>query len=740
MKKIYFFLVLLLILSCSENPFSPASEKFKILTFTGEKENLENNEYRLKQVVTWNCNSNEAQFSIRLSGNNANYIGNTDSEGWLLFGKSIWTNQDKYEHTIISQQGVLPYIIQKVEVRYHTSEAEIIKSKNYQRIIGTVASTTACNIDGKTCGTGVTFTLNEKLNDIFVEGIYANHFMYRLNTINAIDSTIVTPGQWHSTLDLPEIRKVYLNSETTPPLIPNEPDELTQLETYIVTRDGFEDSDNPARLNFTVQDGFSPEAMIYAGIDENGTTGYNLNNTFLLGDNHYELEFPIIYSYSNNIHSSHQDDEIHFSAPFWPDLEGNMTALNSDNLKLYIHLGWHGEYKQDRPANKKYNMVLDGSTDMPYFAKILYSDIKFDGEPPNWDIDGAFIYEGWLRIPVDETQELLYEIDDLASGSHTITHRVVDSQMVADETPLTFSFEIVEPTPPAEKDGILIIDDEYAPTSDDDFIEQFYNAILEDYSGNVAQIDYEELGNTLYQLQLFFLHGHENLIPPSMIDPYKLIIFHSDHPDLNTQTHFSREYQVLKIYLENGGNLFYSRGANSKLEQDNNYTFFANFMNNNFGCLGDGAEYNYIEYGGVIGDFMNMQFFKKANTISGSYPTIELQYPSEVNSIINISDVNPAMGLGPVTFFTNLPYDVEPIYSFGCVVPEAGTSFPEWDTEDDGDPIPSEAQHDYYEGKCVGLKKITSSNKCYSIGFPLSYMVETESHNLMSQIIDEVFE
>jgi len=739
-KNIYFFLVLLLILSCSKSPFSPTEETFRILTFTGERENLENDEYLLKQTVKWNGNPAKAQFSIRLTDNKGNYIGDTDNEGWLLFGETIWTNQNQYHHEIVSNQGVLPYIIQKVEVRYHTSETEIIESKTYERIIGTVASTTAGDIDGHTCGTGVTFTLNEKLTDIFVEGMYAHHFMYRLNTISAVDSTIITAGEWYSTLNLPEIRKVYLNSETTPPLIPNETDELTQLEAYIVTRDGYEDSDNPAKLNFTVQDGFSPEAMIYAGIDRNGNYGYSYNNTLLLGSNHYELEFPLIYSGSSNLHYTQIEDEVHYATPFWPDAEGNMRALNSEDLKLYLHWGWYGEYRNNSPGEDKINQVYDGETDFTYFAKILYSDIKFDGEAPDWDIDGAFIHEGWLRIPVDETQELVFELENLTTGNHTITHRVVDSQMVADETPLTFSFEIVEPTPPAEKDGILIIDNEHNNLSDDVYIEQFYNAILQNYSGDVAQIDYGELKDALSQMNLVALHGNKNLIPPCSLDPYKLVIYHSDHPLQNASSNFINEYEVLNIYLENGGNLFYSRGANSALEQDSNFAFFANFMNTYFGCLEDGAEYNYIGYGGQTADFLHMQFFKKANPVSGVYPTIELQYPSEVNSVINFTPYNPAMGLGPVTFFTNLPPEVESIYSFGCVVPEAGTSFPEWDTEDDGDSIPSEAQHDYYEGKCVGLKKITSSNKCYSIGFPLSYMVESQSRDLMNQVINEVFE
>ncbi len=758
--NIYAFIVIFLLISCTQKiptANDNTSEVF-FTDFSGEKIELENSsEYQYVQTISWEENlDGDPLFAYRFTTTN-NEIPEgfcTDENGWIYhylpgadesiplcasYEKSIWTDKKSLEITFESVNGELAYIISEVELKYllDNEASDVISTGFFDfRIIGTRLTTMNGSVAGRTIGRGITFTINEKLTDIFVEGLYADHFMYRLNIISEADSSLVQAGEWMNTLDCEDIRKVEMNSELGNALEPNEDGELTELEAYIVTRSGFEDIDNPAKMNFKVQDGFYPNTLIYNGILQ--SNHQCTNNSFALGEYHFVTYLD--EALSAEPQHTYVNDMIHYATAPWIDKNGNYVMIGSDDLEFFLNCGYSGEYVVNNPANNYYGIVIDELTGVNYYSSINYIDYRLDNEP--WDCEefpaGEYTITDddgteWLRIPYESEAARHPVLRGLSYGEHTFTARVVDSQIEPDATPSNYTFNVVAPVPKEEKEGILILCDTpfnqlMAP---EELLDSLYSidGFFAGYNGVINKLSRRELRETVWNSAL---HFSKDVFSATDLQNYKLIVYYSDIPH-EANCNFASEYDVMNLYLQQGGNIILSGGKNIaiKVQIDCiNYGF--PILENYFGIPLDINSIQYPTFEDYQATFFDLAFFD--NAISNNV------YADDINLLLPSFNflVNNVEALGPVSYFNNIDPSCEVLYGFGCRVPEVGTLFEEWDDVDDEDVFPSLNQFNMYNNKPIALRKITENNSCYIFGFPLSYMEVEDVNNMMLQILNEL--
>lgn len=746
--------ILLLLISCSnhQNSNSVQNENFAFADFTGEKIDIENSiEYLYTQYVSWDFIDNgNPLYAIRITTTNDELPSNifTDAEGWIyhylpnadqtiplssnLAERTIWINDNSFEYTFESHFGELAHIISQVEVKYLLNEFEsdpITAGFFNYREIGTVLSTVAGDIDGREISTGTIFTLHENITDIFVEGLYADHFMYRINIIAESDSTIIEEGDWHNSIDCEDIREVEMTVVIGNALVPNDDGELTQFEAYIVTRSGFEDIDNPARMNFKVTEGFYPNTLIYNGIEQNGAECSN--DCFALGENHFVtyvepyLGFVLPSKLINN--------EICYATPTWIDAEGNYAMIGSDDFQYFIHVGYKGEYQINNP-NANYNgYVYDELTFMNYYTTIKFFDIRLDDQAfihPDLPADEYNIIDNngleWLRVPIENELSQNFILENLDYSEHTITVRAVDLAMNVDQTPSEYTFYLQEPVPLYNREGILILDDDpNNNSSPDDLLDQFYLDIFANYSGNIDVLDRYDIQCNIWNSNL---HWGKDVFSPTDLQNFKLLVYHTDNPVEGNN--LAEEYDVLNLYLKNGGNIIVSSAQNLSTKHISRFVIQGiPLLQNYFGIELDEDAILTFEKDNYSANYQHYTYFVNAipETANGYSQQIDLEYPS-FNPYVNIGIFNPCHGLGPVSYFNEdyLANDVTVMYRYGCAVPNGE---PGWPTQDD---------YDFLIQQPVAIKRSANDCNCYIFSFPLSYMQLDQVTLLMDQILSEM--
>ena len=615
------------------------------------------------------------------------------------------------------------------------TESEIAR-KYFQAHSNTPRVLIDMNIHGESISTAIIFKFMMQDDDLFV-GETPYYFNYKLERRD-LSGTIVTENnggyadEWLSTLGFSEVTLALHSALNGNALIPNDlvndiPQDSTFLrvkayDTALIASDEIE-------IAFVVKEGFYPDTIIYYG-DGNP----NANGIYALGTDHFATYLDD--ALSDIVPSVQTSDGAHHATSFWYNIEEKYSAIGSNDFKTYMRWGYSGEFEEDNPQKPQDGITLDEITGDPYFCEIVGYDLRLDGEPyyyPPIPAEGIHLQvdddgKQWLRVganyPIGQSTTVTLtsyggSLDNMY-GEHTLEVRAIDLQGAVDLTPHEFTYTIVPSIPKEEKIGVLIIDDEGndASIAPELLINDFYEYIVSDYVTEPGYINREDMN----AFGKDGLHHGKSVIAPSDLQQYKTIIYHCDNP--TAQFDFWNEFEALKIYLMQGGNLILS-GSNHKYVHgrcsENAFGIFEEY----FGI----PMSNENAIGFASPTFTDNPFFIKAQS-QGFFGDLNLQLPSFNTIITNLQipqfSVN---GLGPVGYFND--YSSELIFTYGCKDV----------AEDPFGPYhinPTQEEYDLYNGLPVALKKVTEDNSCYIFGFPLAYMEADQVKSMMTQILNEI--
>jgi hypothetical protein len=546
--------------------------------------------------------------------------------------------------------------------------------------------------------------LREQIGDIYVDGLYAHHFMYRLNLLNS-DLEQVQTGEWHSSIDLPDIRKVLLNTQSTPALTINDANSYTQFEVYVVSRTGVEQA-SPSSLYFRTLGTFRPKAIFY----DEAIVGFGQYHYGLFNDRLPQAFYDQIPTGNNK-----------YLRPLWKR-GADLEAINSDDFKLHLRWGYHGQYgnitsngitvTNDIIFGSELNWVLDDGTGFNYGSQISAFWLRLDGNPfpiqPQFFCPEVFIdaqYQQWLRVPNFNDAARHTILQGLSSGNHIVELKVEDNQGILSNT-VSRTVWLMPHKTPAQRSGILIVDNtpnhtSYAPEG---IVDGFYQAVLPTQWGDLTEY---AMDATSYPAEITDL-------PASVIQDYRAVVIHQDNP--NQMGNLDMMIDALDIYLADQGSVLIS--ATQHLGSELQYltepgTAVANFLHYRLGI----NDVNAVHF---LGASLNYNpFFISALGVNG------------MNDIpLNLSDafsslVNQRQGLSAITFF-DPSVNLDWLYGLGCK-PVDHPTYP-----------PTQEQYDLYSSKYVGYKHSYNGGKVAVFGFPLSYMEQAAVATALEDIISEM--
>ncbi len=726
MTVLYVVCIIFLLTACAKhNPLKPDNDPNAPLVLTEEKVLSGNgSDYTYRQSAKLNLpKDKEYLIAWRITTTDSLLPDGivTDAEGWIFHyttnadtsiplsspacQRTIWTSGLQQNWEFASANGKLKQIISKVEVKVIPSAgkmAEYCKTFPMDRIFGSKMIPPGFE-QGGTTGMGIHVSLREIYGDIFVEGLYAHHFMYRINTVD-LNQNILQSGQWYSTLECENIRELYINTQTTPSLVPNQPDEYTQLETYLVSRQGMEETTHH-KIYFKAKGGFHAKTLVYP------------RHLYGMGQYHY---IPYLDESVPSIPIEPQSS-THHSTNLFKD-EDAYTAINSSDFKMYLAWGWHGQYGRpgvnsttitDDPFDKVVNLCPDEETDVDYYSYITHFDLQMDGQPfpalaqfGNTQIvthsDGTL----WRRVKYSNLDCSRATLTELSNGLHTFRFSVVDGQSVYDPTPVELKVNLVPYVPVSQRNGILIIDDDISNASfcPEAKVDSVYQAITPTVYGPVVQFDRASSNYTDMK---------NRRISPTMLQNYKAVIYHCDYPTYTSN--YSLDADGMYLYLMNGGKLVISGAAN--IAAMINALLMQSKYNEQYSLGFRNADDVSI----TTNNMLSQPYFVSANGASEAWPDIPLNISTSFVSLINSRH-----GLGPVTIFNNLEH-VSRVYRYGCKIP--GTD----------NYSPTQEQYSQYITKTVGIEYIyPGSGKVVVLGFPLSYMQQPNVNLALQKIIDNL--
>jgi hypothetical protein len=674
-------------------------------------------------------------------------------QGLAAQSSELYTTQITINFPAADENGDSITVISEFQVRAVDNSDGISNTASkffngFSDVPATTVQSSKGIINGETIGLGVIFEFNipndPNTNSASTEAYY---YKYKFEKRD-LDGNVIpeseggypeyADGDWPDTYGQVPNNLVLITTETPITLSTNtwddSPTPVPQDSTFLLVRGinvaGIETETTV--ISFLVSDQFTPGTIVYYGQNEG-----QKNDVYALGENHFATYLD--ESMSVTVASIETSAGILNATSMWVNAEEEYQVIGSEDLKVYMHWGWHGEFEENNPFKKMADETLDEATNSSYFAEIIAFDLRLDGEPlyyPPLPAVGDFLKvddDGteWLRVPIyfPISQRITLNATSLGGfysdgffGEHVFEARAVDLQGVVDPTPHTFSFHVYEPVPKEDKSGILIIDEEgHNPAfSPEPFIEEFYNAIVSNYDSEPGYINLIELKTTISNvLNLFDLHYKKSVLSPAEIQSYKTIIFHSDNPV--NETSFWKEYESFKIYLSQGGNLIVSGGSNLNTLQNK-------LRANGFPILEDYFGIPLLEEDAILKASENWNanpYFINAVAQNGNLNDIALELPSSFNNLLNIYG-----GLGPIGYFEGedelLLADI--IYRYGCKAVDSET-FP-----------PTQEQFDEFNNLPVGLKYSNNDgyNICAIFSFPLSYMNQQNAADAMSGLLQEM--
>ena len=630
-------------------------------------------------------------------------------------------------------------------------------------------------IDGKRIGTGVILKFRISDTDPLI-GNEPNYFEFKLQIKNN-DGSVVSEAdggyadEWHSTRFQDEVTEFLLIPEAAadpgdpgPFIINNTLDpnnEEAFLDSTYITVKAYDLAGIQSQemtITFAVKEGFYPGSLIYNGFDPNGVgePDKTFNDIFAIGEYHYSTSKAEFIS-TIDVPEEVTIDGYRYGLPLWYDRDSTLTAINSPDLKIYMHWGFQGEYgtigqESDVVTNSPYNQrigkVLDENTQEIYFSELKYFDLQLDGEPyhyaPLAGVVDTYYDElgGWTRIPVGAEIDQNTILFDLESGEHNFKVRAVDLSNIGDPTPAEMRFKIVDPVLADQKSGILIIDEDisdlvYSPDAE---VDDFYRDILSDYSGQIDVFDLMENSVSTGEIVTWnsLIHFSNDKFSPTDLQNYELVIFHNDKP---ISSKFHHNSNCLRIFSDLGGNIVACLGGN--VEQLYSLCGGANAANfileDNFGIPMKRLAVDPDQVIKISQTHTNNAFMIGASALSPftSHLNVELDENEVVfsNSIFQ-SLIQPRQAIGPCDYFDESIFEQSieypdlipptPIMTYNCK-DTLSTSFP-----------PTPLQYEEYNGSVVGIKYNNGVNTNYLFSFPMSYMVAEDAKAFFNEILTDL--
>ena len=587
-------------------------------------------------------------------------------------------------------------------------------------------STTKGNPNGEEVGSGIrlSFTMKDDLNPSVPAIPYK--FEFKILKLSPQDSSITYQSEWYDTSISPNdtnINRFLLTKSTNPSLsydiVNGDTLSITKVLARAYNMGGVTSvPDTFSTILFMVKAGFRPKTLIYD------------KRCYALGQNHYVDYFdefsaevmPFTITSGTNRYATH----------FFVDLDSTLIAINSPNIKVWLRWGWHGEYGKilasgdfvatDDPYDRKIDYLLDRYTNKNYYSEITHFDLRVDGQPYNYaplanDPNAHIVDEDgkvWLRLPLYSPVRQSLVLTSLSSGPHTFEVRCVDLQGEVDPIPAVFTFSLADNIPIANRNGILIIDDDphQQLVAPDNIIRDKYEEMLADYNGPkvfIKRTTDTESGDTHQDLDL-------RHFSPSDLQKYKLVIYHNDN--FQSSGNLKLENDGLTLYLRSGGNLIIS--STNSLAQ--NLEAFVNATQKTFVSF-LGVYYEKPPANILSNSLTIRPFFQQALGQNG-YPDVNLQY-SPANEPSFVSLVNDRQGLATITYFPKISVNATAIYKMG--IKPVGSPYG-----------PTQEQFDRYNNQIIGIRCVTGNSHCYTFGFPLSYMYTPDVKIMMNKILSEV--
>jgi len=620
-----------------------------------------------------------------------------DPEGWLWFRapgadlevslaeegphRSIWTTRDSLSFDFASSEGKISNLVKKVDLRVKSKDSQInTYSSGFKsdRLIGSLINTAI--EPGANTGTGIEFALREVIGDIYVDGLYADHFMFRLNILNK-DLEVISEGVWHSSLEMADLRKVRLNATTDPALGENAHNQYTQFESYVVSRQGIEEA-TPQSVYFRVRGNFKPKALIYT------------QALAALGEHHYSVN-PLEQLYYKELIPP---AALHNNRSLW-ETDAGWEAINSPDLKLHLQWGYLGQYGSTNPPwsgmegfipggpfDKEFNLCLDAVTETNYHSQVAHFDLRLDGAPfpalPQFIQTAQITHHGktWLRVPNFYEDSRRCILNGLADGEHVFEVCAVDLQSAVSD-PVSVTINLAPFVHRTQRHGLLIVDDtrHSASMAPENYVDGFYDSVLPTDWGPLGHVDAQpEIGSAL-------------TVSPVLMQNYLAVIWHSDNPTSNINLPINVD--PLEIYLNAGGAVIISAGANLY-----NALFSLRLEAHGFVSERFGIE-SLSDLGAVSNTWYSNVFFVRTEAKDNQFD-MDLMIEDAFNPMVRLRQ-----GLGLVTWFD--PSLAAGCYhAFGCK-PVDHPIYP-----------PTQEQYNFYSSKHVGYQH----GRIFVFGVPLSYL------------------
>lgn len=578
-----------------------------------------------------------------------------------------------------------------------------------------ILSTSRGNPNGKEVGTGLylTFSMSTpELDPFSVPG--ADFFEYKLEKISKADTvTVISATEWFNTKGQAKINEVKLTKYTDPALTPDIDENgvqttFTRVTAHVYNLAGVKS--NESIIEFIVKEGLHPRTIIFP------------QKVYALGDNHYKDYFAVndqeVYPFITTT-----DGPDKYATKFFIDSEGRKSAVNSPNLKVYATWGYWGQYGtpptsssgatvfSESPYDTEVGHVLNASDNKDYYSEIIAYDIRFDDEPYDFyalsqDPNNIVTHDDgteWLRVPKNSVWSISkgLELHNIASGDHKLEVSAVDLQEVYDPNHAVLEFTIVDHIPKADRNKILILDasnfDSWSSTQV--YADSVYHSVLDGVSGSEF-LNRREInaitGLSINSCNLSF----------SDLQKYKTVIYREEH---KSSTYFIKDYDAIKLYLNDGGNIVLSAEKNLKEMHGELITRRLNMFTKYFGINPTPS---------AITNLPDNSPF-----INGAAPT------DNFPSLVGLPQLNLYLGhthnfvLSQRKGFIDLAYFAEnyamPEDPFAKVLYRSKAKPVK--VGDNFSPQ-SEEVFERFNNLPIGIAKITPQNKCFVFGFPLSYM------------------